>query len=144
MRHCQKMMSKARSCYFMAWRNIFVESKSTCLLYNFVMWVSYQTTFLPKHTSMQKKKKIDLCLLQGAKQAPAIIVANDGTKSLQSATLIFDGSILTTLRSPSAFDSIAFPMAGYWVYHINYPAPYWQHMECIEAILHGKNCRKSF
>ncbi|XP_034245755.1 uncharacterized protein LOC117647890 [Thrips palmi] len=65
-------------------------------------------------------------------QAPALVILKDDTKLLRSATLIFDGGILTTASNPSAFDCITLLMAGYWVFDLDYPNPYKQHMESIE------------
>lgn len=76
-------------------------------------------------------------------QSPALVILKDDSKVLVSATLIFDGSVLTTAKNPSAFDCVALLMAGYWVFHIYYPSPYEQHMETFEAILHDKISEKS-
>lgn len=70
-------------------------------------------------------------------QAPAIIIALNN-REMQSVNLVFDGSILTTIESPSAFRSIALLLSGYWVFHLNYPSPYVQHLETFEAILHNR------
>ncbi|XP_034255335.1 uncharacterized protein LOC117653640 [Thrips palmi] len=72
-------------------------------------------------------------------QAPALVVVQDGSKDLKSVSLIFDGGILTTLASnPSAFESIALLLAGYWVFDLQFPAPYKQHLESFEAVLHDR------
>ena len=70
-------------------------------------------------------------------QAPALVVAvND--KEIMSASVVFDGECLYSHKRPTAFQSTALLLAGYFVFQVAYPELYKKQLYTLEYILHGQ------
>jgi hypothetical protein len=63
-----------------------------------------------------------------------VVLRND--KEIESVSLVFDGESIATDREPTSFNCLALLMAGYYVFEIEYPKPYMEHLSVFEAILH--------